>query len=208
VEVKLYGTEESVYTRMVRLTLLTKEVEFALIEADPFEGGVLPEDYDLRHPFKRIPAIEIDGVRLYETDAIVHYLDAIIGHPKLILSGIEDAARMRQIMRIVDNYAYRPLVWGVYVPVWWRDGLEPAEEAIEKSQQVLGVLEGFFDLSPDACFNKWTLATFYIASVLGAADTVALGSALIDEQPRLREWWNGFRTAPIMVQTKSKHTKF
>ena len=82
-EVKLYGTEESVYTRMVRLVLLAKKVEFALIEADPFEGGSLPEDYDLRHPFKRIPAFEMDGVRLYETDAIVHYIDAVIQRPKL-----------------------------------------------------------------------------------------------------------------------------
>jgi glutathione S-transferase len=112
VEVKLYGTEESVYTRMVRLTLLAKKVAFALIEADPFEGGALPEDYDFRHPFKRIPVIEIDGVRLYETDPIVHYIDAAIENPKLTPSVIEDAARMRQVMRIVDNYAYRPLVWG------------------------------------------------------------------------------------------------
>lgn len=207
-EVKLYGTEESVYTRMVRLTLLAKKVAFALIEADPFEGGALPEDYDLRHPFKRIPAIEIDGVRLYETDPIVHYIDAAIENPKLTPSAIEDAARMRQVMRIVDNYAYRPLVWGIYVPVWWRDGLEPAQNDIEKSRHALGVLEDFVDSSPEACFKDWTLATFYLASVLGAADSVAQGSALIDERSSLRDWWNGFRTQPIMVQTKSKHTKF
>ena len=111
-EVRLYGTEESVYTRMVRLVLLAKEVEFVLIETDPFEGGRLPEDYNLRHPFKRIPAIEMDGVRLYETDAVVHYIDAVIERPALTPSDAETAARMRQIMRIVDNYAYRPLVWG------------------------------------------------------------------------------------------------
>jgi glutathione S-transferase len=208
VEVKLYGTEESVYTRMVRLALLAKEIEFALIEADPFEGGVLPEDYALRHPFKRIPAIEMAGVRLYETDAITHYIDAVVEHPKLSPSDAEAEARMRQIMRIVDNYAYGPLVWGVYVPVRWRDGLEPTGEAIAKSRHVLGILEGFFDLSPDACFNEWTLASFYLVSVLAAADSVAQGSALIDEQPRLRKWWNGFRTEPIMAATKSKHTKF
>ncbi|ATU93795.1 hypothetical protein BLM14_11275 [Phyllobacterium zundukense] len=208
VEVRLYGTEESVYTRIVRLVLLAKEVDFALIEADPFDGGKLPGDYDLRHPFKRIPAIEVDGMRLYETDAIVQYIDALIEHPKLTPPNAEDAARMRQIMRIVDNYAYRPLVWGLYVPVWWREGLEPAGEAIEQSRHVLGVLDSFFDSSPDACFNGWTLATFHLAGVLGAADSVAQGSALIDERPRLREWWNGLRMEPIMVKTRSTHTQF
>ncbi len=207
-EVRLYGTEESVYTRMVRLVLLAKEVEFVLIETDPFEGGRLPEDYNLRHPIKRIPAMEMDGVRLYETDAVVHYIDAVIERPALTPSDAETAARMRQIMRIVDNYAYRPLVWGLYVPVWWREGLEPAQEALEKSRQALGVLDGFFDTSPDACFNRWTLATFYLASVLGAADSVPQGTALIDECPRLREWWNGFRMETVMAKTRSKHTKF
>jgi glutathione S-transferase len=208
VEVKLYGTEESVYTRMVRLVLQAKKVEFALIEADPFEGGILSEDYNLRHPFKRIPALELDGVRLYETDAIVHYIDAVIEHPKLVPSGADVSARMRQIMRIVDNYAYRPLVWGLYVPVYWREGLDPSGEDIEKSRHALGVLEGFVNSSPDAGFNDWTLATFYLTSVLAAADSVAPGSSLIDEQPRLREWWNRIRTEPIMVKTRSKHMKF
>ncbi|UXN60608.1 glutathione S-transferase family protein [Phyllobacterium zundukense] len=207
-EVKLYGTEESVYTRIVRLVLLAKKVEFALIEADPFEGGILPEDYDLRHPFKRIPALEMDGVRLYETDVIVHYIDAVIEHPRLVPSRAEDSARMRQIMRIVDNYAYRPLVWGLYVPVYWREGLDPADEDIEKSRHVLGVLEGFVNSSPEAGLNDRTLATCYLASVLAAADSVAPGSRLIDERPRLRGWWNHIKTEPIMVKTRSKHTKF
>jgi len=208
VEVKLYGTEESVYTRMVRLVLLAKKVEFAMIEADPFEGGILPEDYDLRHPFKRIPTLELDGVRLYETDAIVHYIDAVITYPKLVPPRAEDSARMRQIMRIIDNYVYRPLVWGLYVPVYWREGLEPTGEDIEKSRHALGVLEGFVNSSPDAGFNDWTLATCYLTSVLAAADSVAPGSSLIDERPRLREWWNRIRTEPIMLKTRSKHTKF
>ena len=87
-------------------------------------------------------------------------------------------------------------------------GLNRRNEAVEKSRHVLGVLEGFLDSSPDACFNEQTLATFYLASVLAAADSVAQGTALIDERPRLREWWNGFRMKPIMAKTRSKHTKF
>lgn len=207
-EIKLYGTVESVYTRMVRLVLLSKEIEFAFIAADPFEGGKLPVDYGRLHPFKRIPAIEVDGARLYETDAIVHYIDAIIEHPKFTPADAEDAARMRQIMRIVDNYAYRPLVWGIYVPVYWRDGLAPTEEAIAQSQHVLTVLEDFLETAPQAGFKHSTLATFYVASVLAAADSVEPGSSLIDERPRLREWWNSIRTASFMTKTRSEHTKF
>ena len=207
-DIKLYGLEESVYTRIVRLVLMAKEIAFAEIQADPFDGGVLPEDYDLRHPFKRIPAIEIDGMRLYETDAIVHYVDAISGPPGLIPRDPEAAARMRQLMRIVDNYGYRPLVWGVYVPIWWREGQPPAGNDLDDARHVLGVVEQFAADYRDAGFADVTLATFYLASVLAAADSVAMGASLIDERPRLREWWNGFRMHPIIKRTRSKHTKF
>ncbi|SDP57394.1 Glutathione S-transferase [Phyllobacterium sp. YR620] len=207
-DVTLYGLDESVYTRIVRLVLHAKGLEFDLVETDPFEGGTVPEGYDLRHPFKRIPAIEIDGVRLYETDAIVHYIDAIVEPFSLTPTDVEMAARMRQLMRIIDNYGYRPLVWGIYVPLWWRDGEQPSSESIEHGRRVLRALEGFVAASPGAAFADPTLATFYLASVLAAADSVAIGSNLIDEQPRLREWWNGVRTLPILASTRSQHTKF
>ncbi|MEK1887420.1 MAG: glutathione S-transferase family protein [Phyllobacterium sp.] len=207
-EVTLYGLDESVYTRIVRLVLHAKEVEFTLVEADPFEGDALPEDYDLRHPFKRIPAIDVDGVRLYETDAIVHYIDATVRSASLTPADAETAARMRQLMRIVDNYAYRPLVWGIYVPLWWREGQQPSRESIDEGRHVLRVVAGFVSASPGAGFTDFTLATFYLASVLAATDSVPAGSKLIDEQPRLREWWNSVRTLPVMALTRSKHTKF
>jgi glutathione S-transferase len=208
VEITLYGTLESVYVRIVRLVLLAKGAKFSMIEADPFEEGNLPVHYDQLHPFRKIPAIEIDGFRLYETDAIVHYIDALFDRPKLIPSSARDAARMRQLMRVIDGYAYRPLVWGLYVPVYWRDGLAPTQDAIDQSRRVLGVVEGFLENSPAGGFTTPTLATFYLLSNLAAADTVGPGTALIDERARLREWWNSMRESAHMIETRSGSTKF
>ncbi|MHC1549534.1 glutathione S-transferase family protein [Phyllobacterium sp. K27] len=206
-EIALYGTFESVYVRIVRLVLLAKGAKFAMVESDPFEGN-LPSDYDQLHPFRKIPAIEIDGFRLYETDAIVHYIDAIFHDPKLVPSSAKDTARMRQLMRIIDGYAYRPLVWGLYVPAYWRGGLVPTQEAIDQSRQVLGVLEGFLKEAPAAAFSAPTLATFYILSTLAAADTVEPGTTLIDERPHLREWWDSMRVSASMVETRPDCMKF
>ncbi|MGH6861630.1 MAG: glutathione S-transferase family protein [Phyllobacterium sp.] len=207
-DVRLYGTPESVYVRIVQLVLRAKKVGFVLVRADPFEEGGLPSGYEDLHPFGRIPALEIDGIRLYETDAIVHFIDAMSGNAMLVPNQAADSACMRQIMRIVDNYAYRPLVWGLYVPVYWRDGLAPESAAIEASRHVLGVLEGFVATAPLADHAHPTLASFYLAGVLAAADSVEPGSSLIDERPRLREWWNGLRTTSLMADTRSEHTKF
>lgn len=207
-DIRLYGLPESVYARIVRLVLTVKAMAFAEIHADPFEGGELPADYGALHPFKRIPALEIDGQHLYETDAIVSYLDDIGGGPTLTPADPLDRAHMRQLMRIIDNYGYRPLVWGIYVPGYWREGAAAQGEDVAGARRVLQVLARFERASPRAAFREPTLATFYIASTFAAADSVPLGASLIDEQPHLREWWNGLRSAGFMAATRSRHTRY
>jgi hypothetical protein len=56
------------------------------------------------------------GLQLFETDAIAHYLVAAFPNGKELLSA-DPAARARciQIMRVMDNYAFKALVWGVFV---------------------------------------------------------------------------------------------
>jgi glutathione S-transferase len=95
--ITLFGTRDSAYTRIVKLVLNAKSLDYNFVAADIFTGDGLPKDYARRHPFKRIPAIEVDGRAFYETDAIAHYLDQIVPDPALVPL---DAARMRQIVRI------------------------------------------------------------------------------------------------------------
>jgi len=42
------------------------------------------EEYLRRHPFARIPVLEHDGFRLYETQAILRYLDALFPQPEAL----------------------------------------------------------------------------------------------------------------------------
>jgi glutathione S-transferase len=206
VSIALFGTPESVYVRIVRLILAVKKLDYDFVMADVFENRGLPADYAARHPFRRIPSIEIDGVGLYETDAIVHYLDAVFPHPAMIPSDPLEAARMRQIMRVVDAYAYRALVWDIYVPQWWRGGAQPGPEALATARQVLIALEALmtavFLVSPP------TLGWCYLAAVLAVTDSVETGAGLIDEVPALRAWWNGIRQTPVMVATRSEDSLY
>ena len=71
----VFGAAYSVYVRTVRLTLAEKDVPYKLVEIDVFGESGPPPDYFARHPFGRIPAFEHDGFQLYETDAIVRYID-------------------------------------------------------------------------------------------------------------------------------------
>jgi glutathione S-transferase len=76
----------------------------------PFRLGRLafksPEHLAL-HPFGRIPIFEHDGFRLYETQAILRYLDRILPIPALTPTDPKHAARMDQVMNINDWYLFQ-----------------------------------------------------------------------------------------------------
>ncbi|MGH7212263.1 MAG: glutathione S-transferase family protein, partial [Acetobacteraceae bacterium] len=99
----------------MRLALEEKEVAYDLVEVDVFAAGGMPRDYLLRHPFGRVPAFEHDGFRLYESSAIERYVDEAFNGPPLQPSHPRRRARMNQAINVMDAYAYRTLVWDIYV---------------------------------------------------------------------------------------------
>ncbi len=111
-QITLYGAPYSVYVRIARLVLHEIGVNYDLVPIDIFTPDSLPADYASRRPFAKIPAFEHDGFRLFETDAIARYAVAAFGGDSLIPRAARAQARMTQIMRIMDHYAYPVLVWG------------------------------------------------------------------------------------------------
>jgi glutathione S-transferase len=60
-----------------------------------------------RHPFARVPVLEHDGFMLYETQAILRYLDRIVPTPALTPADPQAAARMDQVMNVCDWYLFQ-----------------------------------------------------------------------------------------------------
>ena len=59
-----------------------------------------------RHPFGKMPVLEHRGLTLYETQAILRYLDRILPEPPLTPPDPERAARMDQLIGINDQYLF------------------------------------------------------------------------------------------------------
>ena len=97
----------SKYGRAVLATLEEKGADYRLAPVDP--GALKIEPHILRHPFGRIPVLEHDGFLLYETQAILRYLDRVLPAPPLTPTDAKAAARMDQAMNVNDWY----LVQGV-----------------------------------------------------------------------------------------------
>src|SRR5262249_20803790 len=88
---------------------------YELVEIDPFAPGGPPADYFARHPFGRIPAFEHDGFRLYEAGAISRYVNEAFPGAALQPRDPRGRARMNQVISVLDSYAYRTLVWDIFV---------------------------------------------------------------------------------------------
>jgi glutathione S-transferase len=99
----------------VRLALEEKGVAYELVPVDIFAPGGPPADHMNRHPFGKIPAFEHEGFRFYEAGAVTRYIDETFVGPSLQPADPRSRARMSQIISILDSYAYRTLVWDIYV---------------------------------------------------------------------------------------------
>ena len=98
----VHGIPGSPYVRMPLLACEEKGAPYRLA-AMPFGTTKTPEHL-ARHPFGRIPVIEHDGFWLYESDAIIRYIDQVFPGPSLVPSDPKAQARMNQVMGIVDCY--------------------------------------------------------------------------------------------------------
>ncbi|PSB24458.1 glutathione S-transferase family protein [Stenomitos frigidus] len=110
----VYGTPISTYVRTVRLLLEGAGADYTLKNVSIFNGESQSADYLAKNPFGKVPTLEVDGTFLYETNAIVEYLDAVVANRRFSPSELLLQARMRQIMAIIDSYLY-PLAIGTIV---------------------------------------------------------------------------------------------
>jgi glutathione S-transferase len=191
----VFGAAYSVYVRTVRLTLQEKGVGYRLDEIDVFTPGGPPRDYvEQRHPFGRIPAFEHAGFRLYETGAITRYVDAAFVGPPLQPADPRACARMNQIIGVLDNYAYRTLVWDVFVERVRASaqGREPDEAriaaALPKAEICLRALADLMGESPYLAGRELTLADLYAAPMFIYFRMAAEGAALVRQMPTLDAW--------------------
>lgn len=187
---ELFGFVPSVYVRSVRLALEEKGLAYILNEVNPFAEGGAPEWYAELHPFGKIPVLRDGAVTLYESDAILRYLDAAYPEPPLIPKDALAQARMVQIMRIMDNYGYPAMVWGVFVPlVRGGEGRMPFDDAMAMAATVLFELDRLMPTDAEFLVGEtFTLADSHAyPSLLYFAETEP-GREAIAAWPRIANW--------------------
>jgi glutathione S-transferase len=102
---KVHSVPGSPYGRAVLVALEEKRAAYRVVPVAP-KTLRLPEHL-ARHPFGRVPVLEHDDFRLYETQAILRYLDRALPGPTLTPPEPRSAARMDQLMGVNDWYLFQ-----------------------------------------------------------------------------------------------------
>jgi glutathione S-transferase len=133
---KLYYFPASTFARRVRVALLEKAISCELIELD-LPGGKHKEDwYAALNPYMKVPTL-IDGdVTLYESAAILTYLEATHPAPPLIPQDVRGRALVDMHVRLCDSqlgrYAGAILFPKRFLPEerWDRTAMDAARQEI------------------------------------------------------------------------------
>jgi maleylacetoacetate isomerase len=97
----LYDYYRSSACYRVRIALNLKQVAYEAVAVNLLEGEQQADDYRGRNPQGFVPMLEVDGLKLTQSLAIIGWLDAQHPEPRLIPGDAADAAHVRALALIV-----------------------------------------------------------------------------------------------------------
>ena len=204
----VHGPSYSTYVRTTRMVLIEKQAAYVLEDVNLLKGEAKAGTHTVRHPFGKVPSFDHDGFALYETGAIVRYLDRVFPSPALTPSDPKLAARMDQVLSIVDSYAYGAMVGQL---AWQRlvvpmVGGQPDEAIVTASLPrvalSLSALEAIAAGGDVLVGSGFTLADAYLAPVFAYLTATPESAALLEPAPRMRRWWAAVSQRPSFKQTE------
>jgi len=188
----VYGPAGSTYVWSTRLALAEKGVAHELVEVGFDEHR--QEPHLTRHPFAKVPAFEHDGFALYETQAILRYIDEGFPVAPLQPTDLHQFARMSQIMGIVDAYIYPSIAGGILYNriLAPRLGL-PVDEAavaaaLPQARLCLAEIARLMGEQPYLVGERISLADLMAIPLLYYFSRLPEGQAALAEHPSLLPW--------------------
>ncbi|WP_373538429.1 glutathione S-transferase family protein [Chamaesiphon sp.] len=186
----VYGLTASTYVRTVRLLLEEIGVEYTIESVNIFNGENQTAEYLAKHPFGKVPTLDVDGELLYETAAITQYLDTVLANHKYSPAEPLLLARMRQIMGIIDGYFYAPAI-GTIVIQRLTGKIDEAKlnAAIAPAKKALEAIESLVTTNPYLLGSDITIADFYLIPLCVYLSTTPEFAPLTAQTPKLLAWW-------------------
>jgi glutathione S-transferase len=99
---KLHYHPFSTFSRRVRIACIEKGIDAQLVEVDMVARAHRSPAYLALNPYGRVPTLEEDGFVLYESTAILEYLEATHPTPPLVPADVRGRAQVAMHMKLCD----------------------------------------------------------------------------------------------------------
>jgi glutathione S-transferase len=190
-ELILHGFPVSPHVRSVRIALIEKGIDYRYNEIGL--DHLASDEYVKLHPFRKMPVLQQENFLIYETPAILGYIDEAFDGVSLQPTDPKARAQMRKWISISSNYLYPVGVMQLFLqrvmfPIM---GNESDQTVLENS---------IITIAPHLDVIEHELVdTFLIGNTLSLADIITgamvyyinmaqEGSALIDARPKTAAW--------------------
>jgi len=187
---KLYNANLSVWASRCRLVLYAKGLD-AEILAPP--GGISSDEYKTINPTGKIPALEVDGQILPESEVICAYLEEISPEPSLMPEDPMDRAHMRLLNQYANLYV-NP-AWYALIP-YLNDPSSQREElatGLADLIAALALVDGQLGEGPYALGSQLTQADCaLVPSIFCAFANLRMfkQQAALNGLNKLTAWWS------------------
>jgi len=196
---RLYHHPRSTFGRRVRIALLEKKIEHESIELDMAARAHKAPEYLALNPYGRVPTIDDDGFVLYESAAILLYLEATRPPPPLMPSDAKGRALVDMHLRLCDGQLGRH-VGAILFPKrflpkekWDAPAMAQAKTEIEKH---LAIVEATLGNREYLVRDAFTLADIAYIPFLHF-----LALMEIEPGPRIAAWRSRLLARPSALAT-------
>ncbi len=201
----VHGVPGSPYVRAALLGLEEKSADYRIARLDP-RATKSAEHLD-RHPFGRMPVLDHGDFRLYETQAILRYLDRIMPTPPFTPKTAKAEARMNQVIGITDAYVMpdisSPIVFQRLIAPLFGMPVDEARfaAALPKAKVCIDELGRLLGQQPYMAGEAVSIADLILAAHMAFVPGVDECRAMLATQPNLQAWLDRINARPSMLAT-------
>jgi len=193
---KLYDFPMSPRARKVRIVLAEKALPYEKVTIDITKGEQKKPDFLAVNPYGKVPALQDDGLAIYESTIIMEYLNDRYPNPPLLPVDPGQRARARVLIHYADN-PYDGAFASLVGEVFFKPKGQADQAVIAKAKQELTAC--FERLEKELGNNDYLLGEFTLADI-GYAAWAPLFGPLQVEIPshckRVDAWLNRLKGRP------------
>jgi glutathione S-transferase len=184
--VVLLGDPRSSYVRTARMGLAEKGVKYTLQPVAPHTPEILAVQ-----PFGRVPGFRDGRVALFETSAILRYVDEAFAGPSLIPGTVRDRARCEQWVSAINAYVDGTMIRRYVLQYIFPKGAggQPdravIDAAVKEMAEQLAILDRAYGERDFLAGKSLSMADLFLAPILYYVEQFPEGKALLPRYPNV-----------------------